>query len=191
MTMIVGSAAGTKEECAPRWARVAAHAVSLLALPSCLWRLGLVCGFPLGHTPEGLENLVGPGLTGPIYMVTLTVAQEGAALLTLGLVSRWGQIAPQWMPWIGGRRLNPKLVASAAWTGVVILAALWTPFVFWWAIPHPDMTPAGHVAVGFLYLPLIGWAPLLAAVTVSYCRRSRRAQISSAEAGSSAPGRTT
>ncbi|WP_294567962.1 hypothetical protein [uncultured Arthrobacter sp.] len=36
------------------------------------------------------------------------------------------------------------------------------------------MTPTGADVVGLLYLPLVAWGPLLAAVTVSYARRHRR-----------------
>ncbi|GAB7182973.1 hypothetical protein ATKI12_2804 [Kitasatospora sp. Ki12] len=63
----------------------------------------------------------------------------------------------------------------AASLGAAGLALLWTPFAGWWAMPGTDMTPAGHFLVGFLYLPTVAWAPLLAAVTVSYHRRHRAA----------------
>ncbi|SFK67971.1 hypothetical protein SAMN05216275_1321, partial [Streptosporangium canum] len=55
--------------------------------------------------------------------------------------------------------------------GVGVLALLWTPFLFWWTLPHPGMTVTGRLLVGFIYLPLVAWAPLLAAVTLSYQRR--------------------
>jgi hypothetical protein len=65
-------------------------------------------------------------------------------------------------------------VLVSAWSGVAALAVLWTPFVFWWALPADGMTPTGHFWVGFVYLPLVAWAPLLAAVTLSYQRRRAR-----------------
>ncbi|WP_051108919.1 hypothetical protein [Actinomadura flavalba] len=156
---------------APRWARRAAHAAALLALPSGLWRIGLALGFPLGHTDEGLRALVGTSAWGPVYLVALSLLTEAAALLTLGLVARWGEVAPRWVPLVGGAPLPRRAVAGAAWLGVAVLAVLWTPFLFWWTLPDDGMTPLGHTLVGFLYLPLVAWAPLLAAVTVSYQRR--------------------
>lgn len=47
------------------------------------------------------------------------------------------------------------------------------------ALPRPRLrvvtAAAGHTVVGFLYLPLVAWAPLLAAVTFDYYRRHRPA----------------
>ncbi|MFD0905512.1 hypothetical protein [Actinomadura sediminis] len=155
----------------PTWQHRAAHAVTLLALPSCLWRIGLALGFPLGYTDEGHRIICPPGLAGPVYLIGLSVATEIAALLTLGLVQRWGEVVPRWVPVIGGRTVPVPAVLIPAWIGVAALGALWTPFAFWWAMPHDDMTPAGHTLVGFLYLPLVAWAPILAVLAVSYRRR--------------------
>lgn len=158
---------------APRWARRAAHITALLALPSGVWRVGLALGFPLGHTEQGLRDLVGTSGWGPIQLITISVLCEAAALLTLGLVQRWGVITPRWIPLLSGRIIPRKLVLVAAWTGVAVLTALWTQFLFWWAMPGDGMTPTGKLLIGFLYLPLVAWAPLLAAVTFSYQRRRR------------------
>lgn len=57
---------------------------------------------------------------------------------------------------------------------VAVLTVLWTPYAAWWAIRGNDMTESGLFWVGFRYLPLVAWAPLLAGVTLSYQRRSRR-----------------
>ncbi|WP_246646585.1 hypothetical protein [Nonomuraea ceibae] len=157
----------------PRWPVVAAHAAALVALPSGLWRIGLVLGFPLGYTEEGLRALLGTGAAGPAYLVALSVLTEGAGLLTLGLVRPWGEVVPRWVPYAGGRVIPRRAVLAAAWAGVVVLAVLWTPFLFWWAVPHGDMTATEHLLVGFVYLPLVAWAPLLAAVTLAYQRRTR------------------
>ncbi|WP_119726420.1 hypothetical protein [Thermomonospora amylolytica] len=162
---------------APRWARRAAHVAALVALPSGLWRIGLALGFPLGYTEEGLRALVGPSAWGPVYLVVLSVLTEAAAMLTLGLVQRWGEVAPRWLPFVGGRIIPPRLAIVPAWLGVAVLTVLWTPFLFWWATPHDDMTALGHALVGFLYLPLVAWAPLLAAVTLSYQRRRRLSPV--------------
>ncbi|UNO44441.1 hypothetical protein [Streptomyces sp. MST-110588] len=45
-------------------------------------------------------------------------------------------------------------------------------------VTAPGMITVGDVVVGFLYLPLIAWGPLLGAVTLSYHRR-RRAEAES------------
>ncbi len=158
---------------APKWARRAAHVTALLAVPNGLWRIGLAFGFPLGYTEQGLHDLVGTSWWGPVKIVIISVLAEAAALLTLGLVQRWGVVTPRWVPFIRGRIIPRRLVLGASWAGVAVLLVLWTPFLFWWTVPPGDMTPAGHLLVGFLYLPLVAWAPLLAAVTISYQRRRR------------------
>lgn len=158
----------------PRWARWAAHAAALTALPAGLWRINVAFGGPSGYTEEGLRGVRPPGVWGPAYLIVLSVLTEGAALLTLGLVQRWGEVVPRWVPFIGGRVVPARPVVIAAWTGVGVLAVLWTEFLFWWAISHNGMTSTGQTVVGFFYLPLVAWAPLLAAVTLSYQRRHRK-----------------
>ncbi len=156
----------------PRWARVTAHAAALTPLPSALWRLSLVFGFSGGFTKQGLIDLDVAGW-GWVYLVVLSVLTELAALLTLGLVQPWGEIVPRWVPHFGGRSIPARPVAIAASAGAVILILLWTQLLLWWNTPHPDMTTTGVDVVGFLYLPLVAWGPLLAAVTISYVRRHR------------------
>ncbi|MEU3775858.1 hypothetical protein AB0F11_22100 [Streptomyces sp. NPDC032472] len=149
---------------APRWTVWAAHAVALVTLPSGIWRLLLAAGFTAGYTEAGYAAAGIPGW-GRLYVVCLSIGTELLALLTLALV----RPLPRWR----GRRVPPRAVTAVAGAGAAALAVAWTPFALWWTLPHPDMTPLGATVAGFLYLPLVAWAPLLAAVTVSYRRRHR------------------
>lgn len=158
----------------PRWVRVAAHTAALTPLLSALWRISLIFGFSGGFTEQGLIDLDVAGW-GWVYLLGLSLVTEFFALLTLGLIKPWGEVLPRWVPWVGGRLVPTVPVVSAALTGAALLTFLWTPLLFWWSIPHPDMTAAGANVVGFLYLPLVAWGPLLAAVTISYALRHRRA----------------
>ncbi|MGC0417581.1 hypothetical protein [Embleya sp. AB8] len=155
---------------APRWAVLAAHVAALTPLPSAIWRFGLVLGNHGGYTEQGYTDLDMTGWGAP-WVTFLSLSTELAALLTLGLVRPWGERPPHWVPFVGGRRMNPILVTRVAWTGVAVLCLLWGQFLFWWALPHDEMTDAGADVLGLLYLPLVLWAPLLAAVTWSYRRR--------------------
>ncbi|MFG2181513.1 hypothetical protein ACGFLS_22720 [Streptomyces abikoensis] len=103
------------------------------------------------------------------------MAGELLALLTLGLVRPWGEVLPRWMPLVGGRRPDPRTVTVAGGLGAGALALGLTQFALWWAFPHPNMTPGGNTLAGSLYLPLIAWGPLLAAVPLGYHRRRRAA----------------
>lgn len=136
-------------------------------------------GFSAGFTEQGLVVLDVAGWGGRSYLVALSVLTELAALLTLGLVQPWGEVVPRWVPHLGGRCIPPRPVVLIAFVGAAILLVPCTTFLFWWNYDHSDMTPAGANMVGLLYLPLVAWAPLLAAVTVSYAKRHRAFELGS------------
>ena len=97
-TLATRARAGTSAP-VPRWANLAAHAVPLRVLPSALWRIGAWLAGPSGwyHVTRDLPAAA--------YVLCLTVASEGLALLTLGLVRPWGDVVPAWIPRLGGRRI--------------------------------------------------------------------------------------
>jgi len=155
----------------PVWARRAAHVVALTTLPSGLWRIALALGFHAGYTEQGYA-----ALDADYSLIVLSVVTEAFALLALGLVRPWGEVVPRWVPFRGGRAIRPMVAVVPASIGVVILCVMWTPLLLWWNIDDASMTATGHLIVGFLYLPLVAWAPLLAAVTIDYHRRHRPVQ---------------
>lgn len=161
---------------APRWAVRAAQLTTLIVLPTGLWRIAMVLGFPSGYTAEGFVPFDTPGAK--LWMLALSVASELLALLTLGLVRPWGEVAPRWIPVIGGRRVRPLAAVVPAAVGALALTALWAAMPLWWTYPHTDMSGTGRLLVGVIYQPLVLWGPLLAAVTVSYYRRTRPARRS-------------
>ncbi|MGW1892804.1 hypothetical protein ACWCP6_21575 [Streptomyces sp. NPDC002004] len=156
----------------PRWAVLAAHLTTLVVLPSGLWRIALVLGHPAGYTHDGFAPFQTPGAK--LWMLTLSVASELAALLTIGLVRPWGDVVPRWMPLIGGRPVHPMAAVVPAALGAVALTVLWAGLPWWWTFPHENMTDTGNLVVGILYQPLVLWGPLLGAVTFSYRRRRPR-----------------
>jgi uncharacterized membrane protein YbhN (UPF0104 family) len=139
---------------ASRRAVFTAWAVPLCVLPSAVWRL----------------TEVGRVTTDRWYLVLLSVLSLLLALLTLGLVQRWGE------------RFPPRLVTTSATTGGVLLLAV-TAYVGLNAVfgfvergpvfigeDQPALPPPGW-DVGVYYLPLLLWAPLLLVVTRDYRRR--------------------
>jgi hypothetical protein len=155
----------------PAWATVAAHLVSLVVLPSGLWRLAVAAGFDLGMSAHDTAGL--PGWQS-ISIASLSFITEGVALLTLGLVKPWGERVPRWIPALGGRRIPPRPVVAVAMSGAVALQLIWT-----FAFRNPDMPGMTFSSTGWevlfyaCYCPLLLWAPLLAAVTLAYSRRRR------------------
>jgi hypothetical protein len=168
-------AAGRDGRPAPRWAVAAAHLVALTTLPAALWRLPLAFGFSMGALePSGAAVHV----TGweSVYVLVLSVVSEAAALLTLGLVRPWGERAPGWIPLIGGRRISPMAAIVPASIGAVLLALIWGyAFRDFPGMEGLEFTHVGwKVLLVVAYAPLLGWAPLLAAVTYAYYRRRCR-----------------
>ena len=170
-----------------RWARIAALAIPFTVLPSSLWRIA-VCTFhapivrgDFADTPSGL-----PGVPLGLYVVLLSIVSELLAFTAVGLVSRWGEVFPRWIPGLRGR-VVPRLVAVVpAALGATVLTLLWT----WVAISFSlgrriDGGPlTGNPVLSFhdwqglvavvAYAPLLLWGPLLGGVTVSYWRRRHR-----------------
>ena len=154
----------------------AAYAVPVCVLPSAAWRLHAVLWGNQACFNGGGEKA---------YVVSLSVVSLAAACLTIGLVSRWGEVLPDWLPRVGGRTVNGAVVTVAAGLGVALIFTVYAYAVlnpiFGWrqpppyhpACPPPDQT-SGAWAAYAAYAPLLLWGPLLLIVTVSYHRRRTR-----------------
>ncbi|MFZ0377096.1 MAG: hypothetical protein WCD11_23025 [Solirubrobacteraceae bacterium] len=170
----------------PGWARLAAYAVPFTLLPSSLWRIAAytfhapIADGPT-HAPSGL-----PGVPLELYVVVLSIVSELAAFTGVGLIARWGEVVPRWVPTLGGRSvpMRPAVIAGAL--GAVVLTLLWmwvaVHFAFGQRIdgtPRSALAPLdfhdwrGVLAVA-AYAPLVLWGPLLAAATIAYYGRRRR-----------------
>ncbi|MDG4810064.1 hypothetical protein O7634_25205 [Micromonospora sp. WMMD1120] len=106
----------------------------------------------------------------------------GLALSTLGLVHRWGQQVPRWVPLIGARRIPARPVVLAALVGGALLVAICA-----YLIPNSQFhfVERGWVGIGGdeptrerpgtdvlrYYVPMVLWGPLVIAVAVDYARR--------------------
>lgn len=163
----------TTERPVPRWAYRLAHAIPFLALPSGLWRLGLVFGSSMGLLDTNGQAAALGGAGGKVYVIFLTIFSELVALTALGLVSRWGEVAPRWIPFIGGRRVHPYAAIVPAVLGSLALIAIWT-FAFRDVFTDHFIqfsSPAWKALMLACYLPLNLWGPALLVVTWAYYRR--------------------
>ncbi|MFJ2742990.1 hypothetical protein ACIO3O_25375 [Streptomyces sp. NPDC087440] len=156
-----------------RSVRRAAQIAALTTVPTGLWRISAAFGWDTGFRDEALHPDLFPGV-GSFYLIGLSLFAELLALLTLGLVQRWGEVLPPWVPWLGGRRIPvaaavvPAALGAAAVTLVTLMGALtWDE-----QAAMPGAPNGGKLLLmGLCYAPLLLWGPLLAVVTVAYWRR--------------------
>ncbi|MEV4254031.1 hypothetical protein AB0J52_12810 [Spirillospora sp. NPDC049652] len=171
----------------PRWIEWTARAASLTTLPSGLWRIALGVGVPVGFSGE-LADMYRPGWTMTPYVIVLSLAAEGLAMLTMGLVRPWGETVPSWVPFLGGRSIPPLAAVVPASLGALAVTAITLVGAVTWADPAAMGDPdAPHGVAGAVmtacYAPLLAWGPLLAIVTTAYyLRRTRRPRPTEATA---------
>ncbi|MEV7060738.1 hypothetical protein AB0N95_35415 [Streptomyces microflavus] len=165
----------------PRWARRVAYAVPLLVLPSGIWRLGVL--FAADKRGGSIADWAMNG-----YVVLLTLISEALAFTAVGLVARWGEVFPRWMPGLGGRRVPTAAAVVAATIGATILTLVFTVIAIITTVtqsktngdPLPANFPSkadGWETVYFYasYAPLVLWGPMLGILTYAYWRRRRSA----------------
>ncbi|MET9674493.1 hypothetical protein ABZY68_15525 [Streptomyces sp. NPDC006482] len=157
-----------------RRTRLLAYAVPLTVLPASLWRL-----------PAAFDSGIGIGER--IYILFLSVLSETVAFTAIGLIARWGEVVPGWVPFLRGRRIPPAAVLVPAALGAAALTLLWTVLGLFTEVMgttiRGDTLPADFPSQGggweaasyyVCYAPLVLWGPLLAVLTVAYGRRRRR-----------------
>ncbi|MEU9028690.1 hypothetical protein AB0D46_14385 [Streptomyces sp. NPDC048383] len=162
----------------PRSVRLVAHAAALTLVPSGLWRIAVALGWDSGFTDEVLRPENFPGKGSP-HLIGLSLFAEALGLLTLGLVHRWGEELPRWVPVLGGRRIPVSAAVIPASLGAALVTLITFTGAFGWndadnmgAIGFPD--GGRYWLMTACYLPLPAWGPLLAVATVAYYRRRRR-----------------
>jgi len=139
--------------------------------------MAMAVGIPVGASDRIVSERYGFPGWGTVYVFGLSALLVGLALLTLGLVQRWGEVVPGWIPFAGGKAVPPMAAVVPAGAGALGLTVLWVNTVSnietIWALYGLD--GAERVLMMACYSPLLLWGPLLAAVTVSYHRRHRPA----------------
>jgi hypothetical protein len=174
MTDIETTRAGATRRAVPTGVVICAYAVPLCILPSAVWRL-LDAARTLA---TGSNPCASGGVLEAIYVPSLSVVSMALGLLTIGLVRPWGEVFPRWLPVVGGRPVNPRVVTTVAYAGAGLLAVV----IVGWLLrggtgqePLRPLPPGCHQPGWDIlrwYLPLLLWAPLLAIVTRDYQRRN-------------------
>ncbi|GAA1584366.1 hypothetical protein GCM10009789_42590 [Kribbella sancticallisti] len=159
----------------PRWANRLAHVIPFLTLPSGLWRLGLVAGFSMGMLDDHGRPARLTSTGEVVWIVFLSVFSEALALTAFGLVRPWGEVAPRWIPLIGGRKVAPYAAIIPATLGALALIGIWT-YGFRDVFSGAFLPFAGDGAAALMiacYAPLLLWGPALLVLTWAYYRRRK------------------
>lgn len=109
---------------AARWGRIATYVAVGTPLIYCLTRWAWALGIPLGVTREFLRE--GEADTPGIWLMGAMLGTLGAggAVLTLGLVQRWGEIYPRWIPRLRGKPVRPRTaIIPAALVAIMVTTA--------------------------------------------------------------------
>jgi hypothetical protein len=112
----------TTPDAAARWGRWAVAAAVVIPLLYAATRWAWALGIPLGISEEFLREGQESGLW--IAGASLASLGIGGAILTLGLVQRWGEVFPRWIPRLRGRPVPPKAaIIPATLVSVLVTAA--------------------------------------------------------------------
>ena len=161
-------AAWTEPSAALRWGRIATVVAAAAPLPYALARMTWLTPWPLG-LPEGGD--LEPAMR--LFGLGLGVAALGGSVLTLGLISRWGEVWPAWVPVLHGR---PVPVAVPVVAGGLVATVL--------LVASPGMVALAVEGIGdgdamgwalLLLFPALPWGLALAAAVTAYAYRRRGA----------------
>lgn len=153
------------------WALRLAKALPFIVLPHCLWRLPFAFGFAMGTVEPHRPPM--PWWAAP-YVFGLSVVTEALTILTLGLVSGWGEVYPRWVPLLRGRRVAPVVPLVATLLGGLVLFGLfglqplaWLGLLNEVGFSNGWWEALARVCVG----PAMLWGPITIALGIAYYRR--------------------
>jgi hypothetical protein len=165
---------------AARWGRIAVYVSLVAPVFYALTRYAWALGFPLGMSEAYLRRGQESGMwTSGLFLATFGLV---GAVLTLGLVQRWGEVFPRWMIGLAGRRVPIALaVVPASFVSVLLIVGgigIWSGLA---------QMVAALVAGGAEGIGLIGetifqvgptllfpaWGAALAVATLGYYYRRR------------------
>jgi hypothetical protein len=165
----------TTPAAAARWGRWATAIAVIIPLLYAATRWAWALGLPLGISDELYQEGRASGLWWAGAALG-TVAIAGA-VLTLGLVQRWGEVFPRWVPFVSGRRVPSALAIVPATLVAVLVTSAGLMFV--------RLALLGTAGEVFTFIGGEDWAALapellwpvwgiaLAAATIAYSIRQR------------------
>jgi hypothetical protein len=159
---------------AARWGRAAVVVAVAVPLVYAVTRICWAFGFPLGVDPAMQDEMVSRGMdTSALGLGGMALA---GAVLTMGLVQKWGEVFPRWIPGLAGKRVPISLaVIPATFVAIAIIPAS-VSMIMMAGMPSagiiPSFSPTNWAPFGPTFLwPL--WGVALAAAALAYYLRRR------------------
>jgi hypothetical protein len=143
-----------------RWGRIATYVAALGPLPYGLIRMTWATPWPQGLL-DGDEDILQGGIR--VFGLCLGLSALCGSWLTLGLLARWGEVWPAWLPGLRGR---PVPVRAAVVPAGLVAVALCAASVSLVVMSVRDGGPGL-----LLFIPAPVWGPALLLATYSYYRR--------------------
>lgn len=161
---------------AARWGGWAVSVSVLVPLVYVATRLAWALGIPLGLT----EAFFREGRATGLWRIgaALSAVAAGGAILSFGLIRRWGEVFPRWLPFLGGNAVPRGLVIAPAALVSVIVSSAGLMFVrfavsgtFTLGDDPVTLTENWGALVPELLWPV--WGVALGAATLAYHYRTR------------------
>ncbi|MEH7225962.1 hypothetical protein V7112_19290 [Bacillus sp. JJ1566] len=174
---------GRKENGPPfvliKWASWITVIAALAPLPYAVTRFAWALGIPLGVGDQFLEESVKVNPAATLTEWVFGGLCIGGGLLTIGLIQKWGEVLPSWVPFIGGKRV-PVLMAVIP-ASIMAIALTSAGFIFtigFFALTLQFVPAEGIVLseLGGTIGPMLTWIPwgvALGLATISYYYRRR------------------
>ncbi|WP_051326273.1 hypothetical protein [Glycomyces tenuis] len=151
-----------------RWGRWAVAVAAGVPAVYALSRLAMAAGSPLGIPQEFYDEMEGSGvIVGDLLMASMAI---GGAVLTVGLVRRWGEVFPRWIWFAAGRPVPPSFALIPAAIVSVFITAAGVGEVRSLLLDGID-TQAWGITGPMVLWPL--WGPALGAAAYAYHLRRR------------------
>ncbi len=161
-------------EAARQWGCWAVAVAMLVPAAYASSRIAWALDLPYGVTREWMDELRADESTIFVAGAAMALLGLGGATLTFGLVARWGEVWPRWVPRLGGREV-PVRVALVPSLGVAALLVS-AGKGWWWSaiaghLPERVLGENWATVVFGAFLPV--WGLALAAAGYAYWLRRR------------------
>ena len=154
---------------AARWGRWAAWTAAAIPAAYAVVRLAWAAGIPLGISRDFLDDMHATGLVWA--GAGLGAFALAGSVLTLGLVQRWGEVFPRWMPGVAGRRVPVRLATVPASLVAISVTSASVGFLTTDGFLTMFTGGASLATLPMLLWPL--WGVALGAATLAYRLRRR------------------